>query len=178
MQSLTSVVQVMHPARPNALRVLGDITQSIGKERSLVCIINSVVWKGALDVVHRMAGRSGGGAGCFCRRSSSVSSLIGAVVSSEQRMRDAALIFLSSNFAASTVASAPLPFESWNLRPPGRAVSARETASTKVGHPSWKTAMRFFISDVRLRRRPPLKATSKIPFPKAQRRCHPARPMG
>src|SRR6218665_1139190 len=61
----------------------GPPAEPMGKERIIELIIDSVVWKAVYDVEQRMAGRSDDGAGCFCRRSCSVSSFIGAGGSSE-----------------------------------------------------------------------------------------------
>src|SRR6218665_1989549 len=61
----------------------GPPAKPMGKERIIELIIDSAVWKAVLDVERRMAGRSDDGAGCFCRRSCSVSSFIGAGLLSE-----------------------------------------------------------------------------------------------
>src|SRR6218665_2866423 len=69
----------------------------------------SVAWKGVLVVGRGIYGRSGGGEGCFKRSSASVSSFIGAGLSSEHRILDAALMLPSSSFAATAAARACSP---------------------------------------------------------------------
>src|SRR6218665_1775849 len=97
----------------------GPPAEPMGKERIIELIIDSVVWKAVHDVERRMAGRSDDGARCFCRRSCSVSSFIGAGGSFEQRKRAAALILPSSSLAVTAAANAHLLLESGSLRPPG-----------------------------------------------------------
>lgn len=145
----------------------------MGKGRILARTSASVVCKGDVVAGRGMAGRSGGGAGCFWRSCSKVPSLIGAGPSSEQRMRAAALIFPSSSLAAIAAALVRSPH---GPRLPLLSVEGalgEKMDVAKSGYLSWKSATRFLIRSVRLRRRPPLVGTSKIPAPKVRSRCHP-----
>src|SRR6218665_1726712 len=146
--------------------------EPFGKVRMQAITSASVAWKGVLVVGRGIDGRSGG-EGCFKRSSSSVSSFIGAGLSSEHRILAAALMLPSSSFAAPAAARAcsppaprrPAAPDSWLYCGAKRFVSPEGAAENKF-------STRALILDVRLWRFPPLTVCVSVNAPKDRRRRH------
>jgi hypothetical protein len=117
-----------------------------------------------------MGGRSPGGAGCFSLSSSSVVLLIGTGSSSEQRIRAAALILPSSNFA-DTAAAIVCSRLSPPFLPGSELSHGVNSIGVSTGTFAKNSLARVLILEVRLWRLPPLMGWASVRAPKDSKCC-------